>query len=166
MTLQNGHSYRMHFDNCNCLANRSFQPWKHIAGLILICILMLCNIIHCNIHALGSAQRSIFASDNVSALNKNQGTGGTAAVCHIDAWIIELYRGIVKKMWRCLHIYCSNSLTKPCVIIKINIWLSRTFAFISFCDFTRAHAERFAAHLRKFLSRYELCQFHLETVRS
>lgn len=34
-------------------------------------------------HALGSAQRSIFASDNVSALNKNQGTGGTVAVCLI-----------------------------------------------------------------------------------
>lgn len=124
--LQNGRSYRMNFDNCNCLANRSSQPWKHIAGLILICILMLCNIIHCKIHALGSAQRSIFASDNVSALNKNQGTGGTA-LCGLywclNYWTIQ---GHVKKMWRCLHIYRSNSLTKPCVAIKIHIWLSRT----------------------------------------
>lgn len=63
----------------------------------------------------------------------------------------QLYKG----MWRCLHIYCSNSLTKHHAIIKINIWLSRTFGLISFCDFTGTHGEHFAEHLHKFFSHYE-----------
>ncbi len=109
LSLQNGHSYRMNFDNCNCLANRSSQPWTHMLTWYWFTYWCFAISYTAKIDASGSTQRSIFASDNVSASDKKQSTGGTA-LCGLY-WCLNYWT--VQGMWRKCENVCTYIVAIP-----------------------------------------------------